>query len=360
MKEKTSKFDIRDAATQMWRSRRTIAWWCLGTAIFGVIMAFSIPRKYTVGSALAPEQTGMSGITSLASMVGVNLSGMESTDAIDPSLFPDISETLPFLMAVADSKIRTETDTTLLPYKEYLRRQPKTWYEYVIGFPAYVRNKIKGPKAMPAASDASKEQPYLILSEKESGRLAKMAKNIGVSQNAKTGIITITVSEQDPMVATMLNANIQEVLQAAIVDYKTSKANADLLGYKMLSDQLYQEYRTRQQAYAEFVSKNRSISNEYINAEKDRLQSEMDLTLNSLQQINQQRYVAEATLVEKKPAFVTINPPAFPTQPSNSRVSTVIVWVFLGALISTLWVLFGKHYWTETVSFMKGLCKYED
>ncbi len=349
------KFDWEGFFTKLWLGRKTMLWWIVGCAAFGVFVAFTKPYEYTVQSSLAPEQTGLSNLSSLASMIGMNVGGLESTDAIDPSMFPDIASSLPFLIQVTETPVHSAKDTTMIPYLAWYKKQPTPLYVYVVKLPGIIMQKIRGYKPLPAAvsADSAKTPPYILLSEKDMARLGQIGKNISVTQNIKTMTITVSVTETDPMVATMLNAAILDILQQSIIRYKTSKAAADLRGYKSLSDSLYAEYRAKQADYADFVGKNRSISNELISAEKERLQSEMELTLRSLQQITQQRYLAEATLLEQKPAFAVLNPPAYPTEPDSSRKKIVLVWAFLGFVISALWLAYCKDYYKKSILFFQ-------
>ena len=73
--------------------------WAGIAAVLGIIIAFSIPKQYTVSSKMAPEiVTKTSGsVASIASMLGANISNMTTNDAVYPDLYPEIVASTPFV-----------------------------------------------------------------------------------------------------------------------------------------------------------------------------------------------------------------------------------------------------------------------
>ena len=78
-------------------------------------------------------------------------------------------------------------------------------------------------------------------------------------------------------------------------------------------------------------------------AEQDRLKNEMDLAYNLYNTCAQQVQMAKAKVQQETPVCVVVEPPTLPTQPSKpSKMLTLVAFVFLGACLSAVWVLFGK------------------
>lgn len=348
------KLDFKEIIFQLWINRKCLIWWCTGTTVFGIIIAFSTPKTYTVTATFAPEQTSMSGLSNIASMVGLNLGDGEVIDAIDPSMFPMISESLPFLQKLAKAQVRTSTDTTLMTFEKYLKDVEKTpWYVYVKNVPNILMAQLSQKQIIPSQNGgAETPSPYFIVGKKEMRSLIAIAKNIVVSQNMKTMVITVSATFQDPMATTMMTSAIIQELQNALIEYKTKKAQADLDDLKVLEKERRNEYTIKQKEYADFVGKNRKSTNEIINVEKDRLDAEMTLAYQALQQVSTQRYLAEATLLEKKPCYAIINPPTFPLLPDGNRKIIIIMWLLLGLGISSFWILYGKTIYKRC----KNLC----
>ena len=353
------KFNIKDAIRQLWRSRKTLYWWCGIAAVLGVIFALTNPKEYTVTTSIVPEQSSSTGLASIASMMGVSLGNVEggNMDAMDPSMFPDIAESIPFLQAMMASKVHTLDDTITVTLHEYLKTEYVPWtvktVEALHKFKDFITRRK--PPTFGEQSDEGEVPRYILLGEKEFGRLKGLARNIKCGQNMKTGIITISTTCQDPMVATMMADNAIDCLQASLYDYKSAKAKAELADLNALETERRQEYEKRQKTYADFLNQNRSANNYAITAEKDRLDAEMTLAYQALQQVTQQRYLAEQNLIEKKPSYALLTPPTFPLSANGSRKMTVIIWLFLGFVLGTLWILYGRKYWRWTKDFVNEL-----
>lgn len=356
MKDSQQKFDIKQAVKELWKHRKCLFWWCGSTSVFGVIIALTMPAQYQVDSSIVPEQTSTTGLASIASMMGVSMNGMESQDAIDPSMFPDISASTPFLLSLSNTKVRTIQDTALVTFRDYVKTEYIPWYVKVIGFPAKIVDSFRTKKDIPSgnnASDDNKESRMLFIDRKTGEMLSALSKSISVSQNAKTGVITIKASFQDPMVTLMMTDAIITQLQQSIYDYKTTKARAELADLQALEQQRRHEYETRQQQYADYVSRNRSANNEIINVEKNRLDAEMGLAYQALQQVSSQRYLSEQSLIERKPSYAMLTPPTFPIEPSGSKKMVVILWFMLGFMISAGWILWGSRWYREALLLIK-------
>ncbi|MBO4754173.1 MAG: hypothetical protein J5543_06230 [Bacteroidales bacterium] len=353
------KFDLKAVIKKLWESRKTLFWWCGIAVVLGVIFALTNPKEYTVSTAIVPEQSSSAGLASIASMMGVSLGNVEggNMDAMDPSMFPDIAESIPFLQAMMASKVHTLEDSTTVTLHDYLKTEYVPWTIKLMEALRKFKDTITGRKT-PTFGDQSDEGEaprYILLSEKEFNRLKGLARNIKCGQNMKTGIITISTTCQDPMVATMMADNAINCLQESLYDYKSAKAKAELADLNALEAERRMEYEKRQKDYAVFLNQNRSANNYAVTAEKDRLEAEMTLAYQALQQVTQQRYLAEQSLIEKKPSYALLAPPTFPLDANGSRKMVVIIWLFLGFVFGSLWILYGRKYWHWTKNFVNEL-----
>lgn len=354
------KFNLKDVVRQLWQNRKTLYWWCGIAIVLGVIFALTNPKEYTVSTAIVPEQSSSTGLASIASMMGVSLGNIEggNMDAMDPSMFPDIAESIPFLQAMMASKVHTLEDTTTVTLREYLRTEYVPWtiktVEALRKFKDFITRR-KTPSFDNQSDEGGEAPRYILIGEKEFSRLKALARNIKCGQNMKTGIITISTTSQDPMVATMMADNAINCLQASLYDYKSTKARAELADLNALEAERRQEYEKRQKDYACFLNQNRSANNFAVTAEKDRLDAEMTLAYQALQQVTQQRYLAEQSLIEKKPSYAILAPPTFPLDANGSRKMVVIIWLFLGFVFGSLWILYGRKYWRQTKDFTHEL-----
>ena len=136
--EEESEIDIMELVTKLWKRRKMIVKWCIGGAIVGLIVGFSLPKTYESSVVLAPEtdQKVGSGVSSIASMMGVNLDN--SVDAINFQMFPDVVASTPFIFDLFDLPVQFERNdsvinTTLIDYM--LEYQKSPWWSVILSAP---------------------------------------------------------------------------------------------------------------------------------------------------------------------------------------------------------------------------------
>ena len=136
--DQEEEIDILELIGKLWKNRISIIKWsCLG-AVLGLIIGFSLPKEYSASVVLAPEseQKMGSGVSSIASMMGVNLDN--SVDAISVEMFPEVVKSTPFLFQLFDLEVtferKGETITTdLLDYM--LEYQKSPWWTPIMEAP---------------------------------------------------------------------------------------------------------------------------------------------------------------------------------------------------------------------------------
>ena len=70
-------------------------------------------------------------------------------------------------------------------------------------------------------------------------------------------------------------------------------------------------------------------------------------------------WFAEQSLIEKKPSYALLTPPTFPLTANGSRKMVVIIWLFLGFVFGSLWILYGRKYLRWTKDFAHELRRKE-
>ena len=113
--------------------------------LIGVIVAISIPEKYTVGVTLSPEMGntkggGLSGLA--ASFLGSGVSMNEGTDALNASLSADIVSSTPFLLELSVMEIPA-SENKKMTLNTYLDEESSPWWSYIIGLPSMVIGGVK-------------------------------------------------------------------------------------------------------------------------------------------------------------------------------------------------------------------------
>lgn len=337
------EIDLMDILRKVIAMRKTLYKAAGIGLVVGIIIAFSIPRQYTVSVTLSPEMGNdakSSGLASMAaSFLGAN--AMNATpDALNATLSNEIVSSTPFLLELFDTHIQTldgELDTTLMAY---LDEQRIPWWSLILGVPGKAIGAIK--ELISEKADTIAVLNPFQLTKEENEKVETLRKTVVANVDKKTGITTLSVSLQDPKVTAIVADSVVSKLQQYIINYRIAKAKEDCAYLEQLYKERQQEYYEAQQRYARYVDANKSLVLQSVRTEQERLQNDMNLAFQVYSQVAQQLQVARAKIQEEKPVFAVVEPATVPLQASNSRKMVVIGIVFL-ALVGTLgWKLFGE------------------
>lgn len=312
---------------------------------FGLIMALSMIKEYTAQIVVAPESSSSSmmsgGLGSLASIVGFDLGSMGGDDAIYPLLYPDIVQSLPFMSSLFDVNVKSldgTIDTTYFHYKDKL--QKKNWVGYVKTAPKKaIKGVLKLFSSKKQTGDPAVFNPY-NLSEKQMQMIDNLNGSISIFVDKKTNVITLSYTDQDPLIAATMVDTIMTRLQNQITAYRTKKVVDDCIYIEKLYLKSKDEYEKAQEAYATYVDRNRNVMQERFLIEKERLEADKDLKNTLYTQWAQQLMLAQAKVQEYTPVFVTLKPAAVPALPSTMRKLMVLVlYTFVGVALAIAYVL---------------------
>lgn len=321
------------------------------TAIFtvlGVLFALMQKRQYNVDVIVTPEIEGKSGSSSLkgiASMLGMGgMSVGNGADAITFMVFPQVCSSTPFLTDLFSVPVTTYVSEKA--YEKGKRPKSTTLFKYISkedepkkGISAWLEN-IFGEKKKEDNSVVNPSQ----LTKMQDKVCKYLAKHISANVDNKTGLTTISVSLDDPLIATTIADTVCQRLQNYVSEYKTKKAKQDLDYYTKLCDEAHESLIDAQQAYARSVDFDRSVILQTVSSEKERLRVEAQLAQQVFEQMEQQKAAAKAKYQELRPAFAVIQPATMPLKPSNSRGSVVLGFMFVGFILSAGWKLFAVDY----------------
>ena len=351
--EEEQEIDIMELISKLWKKKAMIIKWCIVGAVIGLVVGFSIPKTYSSSVTLAPEtqQRTNSSVSSIASMMGVNLNN--SVDAISIEMFPDVVHSTPFIVELFELPVQFEwkgemMNTTLLEYMLDYQKTP--WWTPVMQAPfkalGWVMSLVSGKEE--ETEGAAGPLDPTNLPKKERGVVKFFTENIMVNVDKKTGKTSMSLQMQDPrVVATVLNA-VVENLKEYMSDYRTSKARQDVENLAEICTERKADYYKAQQAYAKFVEANKSVILQSAQAERERLQQEMNLAYQVYSQVATQLEGARIQEQQAKPVFAIIDPVTVPlrkTAPSKAKM--LVIFTFLAGCCAAAWVLFGDEYWKK-------------
>lgn len=332
---KTQPIDF-GAIWQAIKSNRKLYYIVLPIAfVVAVVIAKSIPTYYKCEVMLAPEVGGgsssMGQLASLASSFGVSLGGggNAGSDAITPSLYPDLMKSTDFKTSLFPIKVHGKNDKTSITYYDYLKNEWKEpWWEDFFG--------LMAPESKPDT---------LVNNFELTGEQARIAgmimKNVVCKIDKKTNLITIDVTTQDPYVAALLADSIKTRLQDFLTDYRTQKSRHDLEYAEMLLRQAKKDYEHARQKYVEFVDANQDVVLESIRQMQTDLENDLQLQYNNYNTLSAQVLAYKAKVQEATPAFTTLQRATVPLGPAGpKRLQILFVCLFLAALFTTIWILY--------------------
>jgi capsular polysaccharide biosynthesis protein len=325
-------------------SRRTLYYKVLGIAfVIACVYAFSLPKNYTCKVMLAPELSAASNTRIPLSALSSNLMSYgvihNSNEALYPMLYPDLMNSVDFKTSLFPVKVKRDKDTTEMTYYDYLlKEQKRPWWSSVIG-------KTIGSIASLFASDSiakpSKGVNPFRLTKVQAAVASVINSRVVCDVDNKSMVISILVSDQDPVVCATIADSVKERLQRFITDYRTSKVRIDLEHNKKLFVEAKREYDRARQLYASFTDSNQDIILQSVRSKQIELENEMQLKFNAYNTIAAQLENAKMKVQEETPAFTTLQSATVPLAPSSPRkLRIVFVFLFMAFLGTTAWAFY--------------------
>ena len=341
-----SSIDWQDLLSKAWRGKKVIITVTVVFMFLGLISALTMTRIYTSKVTLVPElgKSTSSSLSSLSSMLG--LGGMtmgSSADAYHVTVYPEVVASTPFVAKMFDMRVtdpKKDIDTTLVGY---LTRE-RFSIGSVIG---YVTKPIFSLFSNKEEETKGNELNLFHLTKEQDRIVKTMNKAIQVDVDKKTGETTIQVTMDNPVIAATVADTVCKHLREYIVEYRTRKAREDLENYKKIADESYQRYLKASKAYAYYQDHNRGLILNAVISEGSRLSHELQIASQLYQQMKLQAEMARGKVIDEKPVFAIIQPATVPLLPQNSRAKVLLIWTFVGFVLSCAWVLYGKEYWQK-------------
>ena len=344
MEDQESSIDYGKLFRDLLKHRKLFFKVLATTFIVACVYTLSLPNYYQCTVTLSPEMSGSKstgGLASLASSFGVNLKGAMSnnTEALFPTLYPELMNSTIFKtglfaipVTIEGDKEAGEPDRTMTYYEYLAKEQKTTWWGAA----------IKGLFSLFKEEKPLSEEVDPFRLTKEQARIVKMIdKKIICDVDKKTMVISIDVTDQDPVICATMADSVKVRLQQAITDYRTSKARVDLEYNKKMFAEAKQRYDKATDAYVRFADGNQKIFLQTVRQKQSKLEDEMQLQQSIYQQLAGQVQQAEMKVQEATPAFTTLQNATVPVRKSGpARSKIVLIFLFLAFLATTAWVFY--------------------
>lgn len=317
--------------------------------VLAAIYALSLHNYYNCTVKLSPEMSGSkgsSGLASLASSFGFNIgqgAGGMGTEALFPTLYPELinstdfkTSLFPVHVTIEGNKEKGEADRTMTYYNYLKDEQKKTWWSAAIG------GTIKAIVSLFKDEEDKEEKlnPFR-LTMTQANIVKALNEKVVCDVDKKTMVITISVTDQNPVICATMADTVKTRLQNFITNYRTSKARVDLEYNRKIYKETKARYEKARQKYAEFADANQDIILQTVRQKQTDLENEMQLQFNAYQQVAAQLTAAEAKVQEETPAFTTLQSATVPVLKAGpKRAQMCLIFLFLAFLGVTAWILY--------------------
>ena len=318
-KKELEVIDLRVVFKKIYERRRLFIKVLPIVFVLSCAFILCLPRYYQSTLSLAPEIGGTSGLGgtlgSLASSFGLDLGSMETTDAINPMLYPDLMEDNGFVVGLFDIKVKSKDGEIACSYYDYLlKHQKRPFWQYVI---AWVK-KLLPKDEEHVINKGDKLNPYVL--SKRQDEICKLIRDkVSISIDKKTAVISISVEAQDPLICKTVADSVKERLQTFITNYRTNKARIDEKHYKNLVDEAKADYEKARRLYGSYADSNMEMVLESYRAKQTDLENDMQLKYNTYTTLMTQYQMAKAKVQERTPAFTLVQGAAVPIKPAGPK-----------------------------------------
>lgn len=353
--EEEDGMDIMALLRTMWNGRWTIIITVVIFMALGLMAALTMKRTYSVSTVMVPQmasKAGSSGLSSLASLAGINLGQAPTDGDISPLIYPQIVSSVPFLKELMYTPLHyTEVDTavSIFTYSTEIAKPSTmaTISKYTVGLPFVILGALRGekePVVLPADSSAENTMKPVVVTEDEKDILTAMGRDVSLSVDKKEGYLTLNVTGSEPVMTAELALKAQKLLEEEVTRFRIEKSKSDLEYIQARYNEVKAETEMYQEQLARVTDRSQDVATTRDRIGRDRIQTKYNLSYTIYNEIAKQLEQAKMQVKKDTPVFTIIQPVVLPTKPSNSRAKTLIVWTFMGIVLGA-GIVFAKDYW---------------
>jgi len=346
----------------LWQVIKKGKWLITSTGLLFAIIAASIvfnkPNEYTSTASVMPELEaanagGLSKFAGLASLAGVDLSSMSSSDAIRPDLYPSVINNTSYFLYLLEQEVKT------------LDNKSENFLDFYISSYELEEDTVANKKGFVGSLKtmlgiASKDyflqqdsiEELIYLPEFKGEIIETLKEKIVANMDKKTGIISVSVELPDPITAAYVAKISMDYLTGFVTNYRTEKARQDL---NFLAEQLgaakgkYYNTQSKKAQYSdEFQSA--TIRLQTADIQRERIEADYRVSSTFYTELMKQYESAKMDLQKQTPVFKTLEKPIIPYEKSGPRRSiTVVIFLILGCSFGLLFLLLSKRTFTKVL-----------
>ena len=316
MENNSDEIDLIELLKTAWSGRKQIIIISFVFVLIGVASALLWPIFYTSSTTFINSQTessSNSGLSGVASLVGINLGGISSGSEIPSTMYPQIGESVEFKRALLDSYVDE---------KEQIKLE-----DFLADY-----NKIE--------KNVTENNKKLFVSEYENELFDVINDIVSISVNQKDGFITISANMPNSEYAANTCVNARDILQEIVINSRIQSAKQKLkFSEKQLSSKRI-EFEEVQNKLAYFNDSNLNLVTSTIINERSKLEAEFQIINAVMVELSKQVEQRKLRVSEDTPVFSIVKEASMPVKRSSpKRALIVLSFGFIGLVISILYVI---------------------
>lgn len=342
IEQEESSIDFGKIFDALKKHKRLYMKWLPVAFVIACIYTLGLPNYYNCEVKLSPElstrSTRSSSLSILAGQLGMNIGNAAmGSEALFPTLYPDLMNSVDFKASLFTVPVHKKDSTRMMSYYDYLAyEQKQSWWGTVISAPFRLLKELVSEED---TTDQHVVDPFMLTKE-QTNIVKAIDKKVVCDVDKKTMVITINVTDQDPLICATIADTVQQRLQNFITDYRTKKARVDLEYNRKLFKEAKTRYDKARQLYASFSDANQDMILQSYRTKLVDLENEMQLCFNNYNAVAQQLQLAEAKVQEETPAFTTLQSATVPVKKAGpGRSKLVVIFLFLAFVAITVYIL---------------------
>ena len=316
MDNNPDEIDLIELLKKAWNGRKQIIIISFVFVLAGVATAMLLPVIYSSSTTFINSQTESStasGLSGVASLVGINLGGMSSGSEIPPTMYPQIGESVEFKRTLLDSYIDEKGQVKL--------------GDFLANY-----NSIE--------NSVTENSSRLFISEFENELFNMINDVISISVDQKEGFVTISAKMPNSEYAANTCINAREILQKIIIDSRIKSAKQKLeYSEKQLASKRV-EFEEIQNKLAYFNDSNINLVTSLVINEREKLEAEFQIINAVMIELSKQVEQRKLQVSEDTPVFSIVKEASMPVNKSSpKRAQMVLIFGFVGIIVSVFYTV---------------------
>lgn len=319
-KENTIEIRTSDIINFFRKNYRYILFSGIAGLIIGSVYAFSKPNIYTVKISVMPEiqskgTSNLGGLGSLAGLAGINIDNVGGQDAIRPDLYPNILQSVPFALYLSKQLIYSKNLNKKLLLEDYLN-ETNEW-------------NVGDDNLQTDESDykVASQNSLIAITKREDKIIKTIQSSVTSIFEKKSGILTISATEQEPNIAAIMAQRSLNYLTNYITDYRTEKARRQVNFLQKQVAEAQRRYQSTEYDLSSYRDNNRATYLNTAKVKEQRLQADYLLAQSVYNELSKQLEQARIKVQEETPVFKILEPATIPLQKTGPK-RTVIILIF--------------------------------